>query len=108
MKVAILTGTAGHFCSALNLFEHVHRAPEENFYYSRRWHSVMDKIQFGGLAVVSALSGAVIGGGLDLAAATNVALRNSPPYFNYPKDGAVFLCAVVRPQGLVALSLRIE
>ena len=66
IKVAILTGTAGYFCSALNLFEHLHRAPEENSYHSRRWHSVVDKVQFGGFAVVSALFGTVAGGGLDL------------------------------------------
>ena len=66
IKVAILTGTAGSFCSALNLFEHVHRAPEENSYHSRRRHSVVDKVQFGGFAVVSALFGAVAREGLDL------------------------------------------
>ena len=31
VKVAILTGTAGHYCSGLDLSEHVHREPEENF-----------------------------------------------------------------------------
>jgi len=72
VKVVILTGTAGHYCSGLDLSEHVHRTAEENLYHSRRWHGVMDKIQYGGLVVVSAMFGAVIGGGLELAASTHV------------------------------------
>ena len=46
IRVAILTGTAGHFCSGLDLSEHVHRSPEENLYHSREWHKVMEKIHF--------------------------------------------------------------
>lgn len=85
VKAAILTGTAGHYCSGLDLSEHVHRAPEENFYHSRRWHSVMDKIQFGGLAVVSVMFGAVIGGGLELAAATHVRIAEHSTVFQLPE-----------------------
>ena len=72
VRVVILTGTAGHYCSGLDLSEHVHRSAEENLYHSREWHRVMEKIQFGGLVVVSAMFGAVIGGGLEIAAATHV------------------------------------
>ncbi|MFT6650142.1 enoyl-CoA hydratase-related protein, partial [Pseudophaeobacter arcticus] len=71
VRVVILTGTAGHFCSGLDLSEHVHRSAEDNLYHSRHWHAVMEKIQFGGLAVVSAIFGAAIGGGLELASATH-------------------------------------
>ena len=31
IKVAILTGTAGHYRSGLDLSEHLYRTPEENF-----------------------------------------------------------------------------
>ena len=85
VKVAILTGTAGHYCSGLDLSEHVHREPEENFYHSRHWHSVMEKIQFGGLAVVSAMFGAVIGGGMELAAATHVRIAEPSTIFQLPE-----------------------
>ena len=30
IRVVILTGTAGHFCSGLDLSEHVRRSAEEN------------------------------------------------------------------------------
>ena len=85
VRVVILTGTAGHFCSGLDLSEHVHRTPEENLAVSRRWHEVTDKIQFGGLVVVSAMFGAVIGGGLEIAAATHVRIAEASVIFQLPE-----------------------
>ncbi|MEP6827993.1 MAG: enoyl-CoA hydratase-related protein, partial [Aestuariivirga sp.] len=72
VKVAILTGTAGHFCSGLDLSEQMVRDAETTMRHSRAWHQVMDRIQFGGFPVVSAMFGAVIGGGMEMAAATHV------------------------------------
>ncbi len=85
VKVVILTGTQGHYCSGLDLSEHVHRSAEENLYHSRHWHAVMHKIQFGGLAVVSAMYGAVIGGGLELAASTHVRIAEPSTIFQLPE-----------------------
>ncbi len=85
VRVAILTGTAGHYCSGLDLAEHVQRSAEGNLYHSRHWHSVMDKIQFGGLAVVSAIFGAAIGGGLELAASTHVRIAEPSTIFQLPE-----------------------
>lgn len=85
IKVAILTGTAGHFCSGLDLSEHVERAAEENLHHSRGWHAVMDRIQFGKIPVVSALYGAVIGGGLELAASTHVRIAEPSTIFQLPE-----------------------
>jgi enoyl-CoA hydratase/carnithine racemase len=85
VRVVIITGTAGHYCSGLDLSEHVHRSAEENLYHSRAWHGVMEKIQFGGLAVVSAMLGAVIGGGLEIAAATHVRIAEPSTIFQLPE-----------------------
>ena len=85
VRVVILTGTEGHFSSGLDLSEHVHRSAEENLYHSRRWHGVMEKIRFGGLTVVSVLFGAVIGGGLELAAATHVRIAEPSTIFQLPE-----------------------
>ncbi|MEL0436083.1 crotonase/enoyl-CoA hydratase family protein [Phycobacter sp. K97] len=85
VRVVILTGTAGHFCSGLDLSEHVHRSAEDNLYHSRQWHGVMEKIQFGGLAVVSAMFGAVIGGGLELATSTHVRIAEPSTIFQLPE-----------------------
>lgn len=85
VRVVILTGTQGHYCSGLDLSEHVHRSAEDNLYHSRHWHAVMEKIQFGGLAVVSAMFGAVIGGGLELAASTHVRVAERSTIFQLPE-----------------------
>ncbi|AKR58246.1 enoyl-CoA hydratase [Youhaiella tibetensis] len=85
VKVAILTGSGGHFSAGLDLSEHVARTPEETMAHSRQWHRVMDNIQFGGLPVISALEGAVIGGGLEMAAATHVRIADATAFFQLPE-----------------------
>ncbi len=85
IKVAILTGAAGHFCAGLDLTEHVSRNAESTMRHSRQWQQVMDRIQFGGLPVISALFGAVIGGGLELATATHVRIAEPSVIFQLPE-----------------------
>ncbi len=85
VKAVVLTGTAGHFCSGLDLSEHVARDAEGTMRHSRGWHQVMDRVQFGGLPVVSAMFGAVIGGGLELAAATHVRVAEPSTIFQLPE-----------------------
>jgi enoyl-CoA hydratase/carnithine racemase len=85
IRAVVLTGTAGHFCSGLDLSEHVSRDAEATMRHSRGWHAVMDRVQFGGLPVVSAMFGAVIGGGLELAAATHVRIAEPSTIFQLPE-----------------------
>lgn len=85
IKVAVLTGAGGHFCAGLDLSEHVSRDAEGTLRHSRGWQAIMDRIQFGGLPVVSALSGAVIGGGLELATATHVRVAEPTAVFQLPE-----------------------
>ncbi|MDW4500051.1 crotonase/enoyl-CoA hydratase family protein [Sulfitobacter sp. D35] len=85
VRAAVLTGVAGHFCSGLDLGEHVARDAEGTMRHSRNWHRVMDAIQFSGLPVVSAMFGAVIGGGLELAAATHVRIAEPSTVFQLPE-----------------------
>ncbi|MCP5038778.1 MAG: crotonase/enoyl-CoA hydratase family protein [Rhodobacteraceae bacterium] len=85
VRAVILTGTAGHFCAGLDLSEHTSRSAEDVIYHSRGWHRVMEAVQFGGLPVVSALQGAVIGGGLELAAATHIRVAEPGVMFQLPE-----------------------
>jgi len=85
VKAVVLTGTGGHYCSGLDLSEHVARDAEGTMHHSRAWHAVMDRIQFGGLPVVSAMFGAVIGGGLELATATHVRIAEPSTIFQLPE-----------------------
>ena len=85
VKAVVLTGTEGHYCSGLDLSEHKQRDAEGTMRHSRGWHAVMDKIQYGGLPVVSAMFGAVIGGGLELATSTHVRIAEPSTIFQLPE-----------------------
>ncbi|KUP90841.1 crotonase/enoyl-CoA hydratase family protein [Tritonibacter horizontis] len=85
VHVVILRGEGGHFCSGLDLSEHEHRDPIEGVYHSRNWHRVSELIEFGGLPVISVLTGAVIGGGLEIAASTHVRIAEPDVRFQLPE-----------------------
>jgi len=85
VRVVVMTGTEGHYCSGLDLSELVRRDSEGTMRHSRAWHAVMDKIQYGGLTVVSAMFGAVIGGGLELATSTHIRIAEPSTIFQLPE-----------------------
>ncbi|MEP1199562.1 crotonase/enoyl-CoA hydratase family protein [Tateyamaria sp.] len=85
VRVAVLHGAGGHFCAGLDLSEHVARDAEGTLHHSRGWHGVMDRVQGSGLPVVSALTGAVIGGGLELATSTHVRVAEPDCIFQLPE-----------------------
>lgn len=85
VRAVVLHGAGGHFSAGLDLSEQVARAPEEVLRHSRGWHQVMETIQFGGLPVVSVLAGAVMGGGLEIAAATHVRVAEPSARFQLPE-----------------------
>ena len=53
--------------------------------HSRLWHRVFDTIQFGKVPVVTAMHGAVVGGGLELAAATHIRVAERNAYYALPE-----------------------
>ncbi|EPX85455.1 crotonase/enoyl-CoA hydratase family protein [Salipiger mucosus] len=85
VRAVVLHGRGGHYCSGLDLAEHVSRSAEDGVHHSRNWHRVMDMIQFGGVVTVSAMTGAVIGGGLELATATHVRIAEPSVIFQLPE-----------------------
>lgn len=85
VRVAVLTGAGDHFCAGLDLDEHQHRQPEEEIGHSQGWHRILEQVQFGGLPVVSALKGAVIGGGMEIATATHVRVADPTTFSQLPE-----------------------
>ena len=85
VRAVILRGEGGHFCSGLDLAEHEHRAPIAGVHHSRNWHRVSELIEFGGLPVISVLTGAVIGGGLEIACSTHVRISEPTVRFQLPE-----------------------
>lgn len=84
-KAAVLFGHGDHFCAGLDLAEHVSKSAIEGVRGSRRWHAVFAGIEHGTIPWFSALHGAVIGGGLELAAATHVRVADSTAFFALPE-----------------------
>lgn len=85
VRCVIMSGEGGHYSAGLDLSEAVERNSVDVFRHSRSWHEVMDLMQFGGLPIVSALQGAVMGGGLEIAAATHVRIAEPSVKFQLPE-----------------------
>lgn len=84
-KAGVIHGHGPHFCAGLDLAEHVKKTPFEGVHGSRRWHEVFGWIQRGNLPWFSALHGAVVGGGLELASATHVRVADTTAFFALPE-----------------------
>ncbi len=86
-KVIVLTGEGPHFCAGLDLEEHarLQRTPVEFMRMCQRWHWAFDQMQFGGTPVIGALQGAVVGGGLEIAAACHSRVADETTFFALPE-----------------------
>ena len=85
---AVVLQTEGpHFCAGLDLKEHhaKRRSPTEFMRVCQGWHRAFDKMQHGGIPVIAAMQGAVVGGGLELAAAAHVRVADRTAYFALPE-----------------------
>lgn len=84
-RAIILAGEGDHFCAGLDLAEHQHREPFGVMQHSQWWHRIFQRIQNGGIPVIAALHGAVIGGGLELATATHIRVAEPSTIYQLPE-----------------------
>jgi enoyl-CoA hydratase/carnithine racemase len=82
---ALIHGEGDHFSAGLDLSELQERDIRQGIAHSSQWHRVFDKIQFGKVPVVCVMHGAVVGGGLELAAATHVRVAERSTYYGLPE-----------------------
>ena len=85
VRAVLITGAGAHFCSGLDLSELVERDITSAVQHSRSWHSAFDAIQYGRVPVIAVLHGAVVGGGLELAAACHIRVADASAYFGLPE-----------------------
>ena len=85
VRAVVLQGDGDHFCAGLDLSDLSATTVEDGLHHSRMWHRVMGTIQLGRLPVVSALKGAVIGGGLELASATHLRVAERSTFYALPE-----------------------
>jgi (methylthio)acryloyl-CoA hydratase len=84
-RVGVFYGHGDHFCAGLDLAEHAERTPFEGVHHSRMWHRIFDDIDRGAIPFVAALHGAVVGGGLELAAAAQIRVADETALFGLPE-----------------------
>jgi enoyl-CoA hydratase/carnithine racemase len=85
IKVVVLLGQGEHFCAGLDLSEMRARDTSESMYHSRMWHNAFERVQFGRVPVIAVLHGAVIGGGLELAAAAHIRVAEESAFYALPE-----------------------
>ena len=84
-RAIVLSGEGDHFCAGLDLAEVSERSVAEGIVHSRSWHAAFERVQFGKVPVVAVLHGAVVGGGLELAASCHVRVAESSAFYGLPE-----------------------
>ena len=111
IRAVVLHGEGEHFSAGLDLSELSSRDVAAGIHHSRMWTRVFDKIQFGPVPVITAMHGAVVGGGLELAAATHVRVAERSAYFALPEGSRGIYVgggASVRLPRLIGVSRMME
>jgi enoyl-CoA hydratase/carnithine racemase len=85
IRVAVISGEGDHFCAGLDLSEVSERNITEGMAHSRAWHACFDAIQYGPVPVITVLHGAVVGGGLELAAAAHLRVAEASAFYGLPE-----------------------
>ncbi len=85
IRVAVLSGEGDHFCAGLDLSEVSERNITEGMAHSRAWHACFDAIQYGPVPVIAVLHGAVVGGGLELAASAHLRVAETSAFYGLPE-----------------------
>lgn len=113
-RAVVISGEGGHFSSGLDLSQHVARQPLEVMAHSRNWHRVMARVAHSPIPVVAAMSGAVMGGGLEFAATCHVRVAEETVRFQMPEGlrgifvgggGSVRISRLIGPDRMTEMML---
>jgi len=85
VRAVVLAGEGEHFSAGLDLGELTERDVFAGIEHSRSWHSAFERIEFGKVPVVAVLHGAVVGGGLELAASAHVRVAERSAFYALPE-----------------------
>ena len=84
-RVMVVFGHGPCFSAGLDLIEHRARQPQQVYDTSRAWHATLSSLRQGRIPVIAAMHGAVIGGGLELAAACHIRVADETAFFALPE-----------------------
>ncbi len=85
VRAIVLDGQGDHFCAGLDLSELKERDAGAGLHHSRMWHAALETVQFGPAPVIAALHGAVVGGGLELAASCHIRVADDTAFYSLPE-----------------------
>ncbi len=84
-RAVVVAGEGDHFSAGLDLTELTERKTFAGVEHSRSWHRAFERIEFGSVPVVAVLHGAVVGGGLELAAAAHIRVAERSAFYAMPE-----------------------
>ena len=84
-RCAVISGEGAHFSAGLDLSEVTEQSVAEGMLHSRKWHAAFDGVQFGPVPVIAVLHGAVVGGGLELAATAHLRVAERSAFYGLPE-----------------------
>ena len=85
IRAVVVNGEGDHFSAGLDLTELVERSTFSGVEHSRSWHRAFERIEFGAAPVIAVLHGAVVGGGLELAAAAHIRVAERSAFYALPE-----------------------
>src|SRR5258708_31241312 len=84
-RAVVLHGEGSNFSAGLDLSNVAEISVAEGISDSRAWHRAFEQIEYGQVPVVAVMHGAVIGGGLELAAAAHIRVAERRAYYALPE-----------------------
>lgn len=84
-RAIVLHGDGNHCSAGLDLSTITETTPAAGIHISRAWHRAFEPIEHGQVPVIAVLHGAVIGGGLELAAAAHIRVAERRAYDALPE-----------------------
>ena len=85
VRAVVIHGEGEHFSAGLDLASLTATDATAAIHHSRAWHRAFAAIEFGRVPVVAVLHGAVVGGGLELAASSHVRVAERSAFYALPE-----------------------
>ncbi len=114
VQAVVMTGEGEHFCAGLDLNEIKEAGTSENFETCAIGQRLNETVQFCKVPVIAVLHGAVIGGGMELAAAAHIRIAETSAYYALPEGtrgiflgsgGSVRLPRLIGPSNVIDMML---
>ncbi|WP_027583862.1 crotonase/enoyl-CoA hydratase family protein [Bradyrhizobium sp. Ai1a-2] len=85
IHAVIIRGNGDHFCAGADLGMIAEIADSSTLFGSQEYHRAFDRIEHSRVPVIAVLHGAVVGGGLELAAAAHIRVAERGTYYALPE-----------------------